>query len=305
MSGFGDLNPNGASMIVFFNDGDNSNNRDVVIFDGNDSNIDFAGFIGNPNAPADPTGWNVLLSGINYTAGTANFQLHVADGQIFSDDALIVNTVTLVPAGSIFSGNSVPGANTGPEGNGNLWDIKTYDVTSFLSPGPNSLHLTTGVGSDCIALIAALVDLPAGAAPTTDITVAFDVKPAGCPNPVNIGSMGVTPTAILGTATFDVSKIDVSTVKLNGVSPSHSSMEDVGTPYAGSLVDCNSCKSAGADGNTDLTLKFSTQLLKTALGAVIDNQCVEVTVSGNLKAEFGGTPFTGKDIIRIIKKGKN
>ena len=153
------VNSNGASLIVFFNDGDSSNNRDAVIFDGNDSNI--------PNS-FDAPGWNVTLAGINYTAGTAAMQLHVSDGQTFSDDALVLNSTTLVPTGAIFQGDSVPGVNNGPSGNGRLWDIKSFDVTSFLSPGPNTLTLTTGVVSDCLSLVVAIVDLPAGAAPADE-----------------------------------------------------------------------------------------------------------------------------------------
>ena len=159
------VNSNGASLVVFFNDGNSTNNRDVVMFDGNDSNI---------NNPFDAPGWNVSLPGINYTSGTASMQMHVADGQTFPDDALVLNSTVLVPTGNIFQGDSVPGVNNGPSNNGRLWDIKNFDVTSFLSPGPNTLTLTTGVNSDCLALVLAIVDLPAGAAPGQLITLMLD-----------------------------------------------------------------------------------------------------------------------------------
>lgn len=190
LSGFGSLNPNGASLVVFFNDGNSNNNRDVVIFEGNDSNIPFAGISGNPNAPADPEGWNVLLSGINYSSGQANIQMHVGDGQAFDDDAIRINSVVLVPRGAIFNGNSVPGENQISGNQGNLWDIKTYDVTSFLTPGNNTLNLTTGVASDCLGLVAAIIDLPAGAAPPLPNTV-FYSKPSG--NLHVLASWGVNP----------------------------------------------------------------------------------------------------------------
>lgn len=302
LSGFGDLNPNGASLIVFFNDANNSNNRDVVIFDGNDSNIGFDGITGNPNAPADPAGWNVLLSGINYTSCNANIQMHVADGQAFPDDAMLVNSQQLVPAGENFDGNSVPGANNGPTNNGNLWDIRTFDITSFLSPGPNTFNLTAGSSGDCLSLIVALIDLPAGAAPVTDIKVAFDFKPQGCPNPFNVNTKLIVTAAILGSANFDVSKIDVSTVKLNGVSPLLSGIVDVAAPFGGILTDCSSCTAAGPDGIKDLMLKFNSQALLTALGAITDGQCVKVLLTGKLLPTFGSTPITGEDKIIIIKK---
>ncbi|MCJ7635524.1 hypothetical protein MUP77_24440 [Candidatus Bathyarchaeota archaeon] len=147
---------NGASLIVFFDDGNAANNRDVVLFDGNDSNI--------PNI-YDADGWNVTLSGINYASGTASIDLHVGDGQTYTDDALILNGNTLVAAGAIFQGVSVPNGASAAQTNGGLWDIKSYNVTADLTPGPNTLTLTTGVNSDCLSLVVAAVNLPAGAAP--------------------------------------------------------------------------------------------------------------------------------------------
>ena len=147
---------NGASLIVFFDDGDDTNNRDVVLFDGNDSNI--------PNI-YDADGWNVTLSGINYASGTASIDLHVSDGQSYPDDALILNGNTLAAAGAVFQGLSVSNGASAGQTNGGLWDIKPYDVAAYLTPGPNTLTLTTGVNSDCLSLVVAAVNLPAGAAP--------------------------------------------------------------------------------------------------------------------------------------------
>lgn len=174
-----DADVNGVSLLVFFNDGNAANNRDIVMFDGNDSNI---------NNTFDANGWNTSLPGINYTSGTANLQLHVSDGQSFSDDALTLNAAVLAPAGPLFSGTSVPNGAGGPS-NGGLWDINTYNVTSFLSPGPNTLTLTTGVNSDCLSLVVAAFDLPAGAAPTA--------------NPCATEPTPVIGTDIIGTAGND------------------------------------------------------------------------------------------------------
>lgn len=150
-------NINGASLIVFYNDGNSANNRDVVMFDGNDSNI--------PN-PYDADGWNITLAGISYTSGTADAQFHVSDGQPFTDDALIANGTTLAPAGSVFDGTTLPvGVNTDPYYQ--LWDISSFDVTSLLSPGLNTLNITTGENQDCLSCTLIAVDLPAGAAPPT------------------------------------------------------------------------------------------------------------------------------------------
>jgi len=145
---------NGASLIVFYNDGNKANNRDVVMFNGNDSNI---------NNAFDAPGWNINLNGIKYTSGTANAQFHVSDGQVFPDAAVIANGTTIAPAGSVFDGTTVPNAS------GNrvqtLWDIKDFNVTSLLNPGLNHLNITSGVNSDCLSCVLIAVDLPAGSAP--------------------------------------------------------------------------------------------------------------------------------------------
>jgi hypothetical protein len=154
--GYPTVNPNGASLVVFFADGDPDNDRDVVVFAGNDSNA---------TNPFDSPGWDVMLAGINYTGGSAGLELHVADGQQLLDAALILNGLELEPEGIIFGGFSVPGVGNGPTGNGRLWDIRSWDVTSWLIAGANSLHLTSGRRSDLLALVVVLVDLPAGAAP--------------------------------------------------------------------------------------------------------------------------------------------
>jgi hypothetical protein len=54
--------------------------------------------------------------------------------------------------------------------NGNLWDIATFDITSFLAMGNNNLNITLGPGfNDAIAAIAAVVNLPSGAAPVRSV----------------------------------------------------------------------------------------------------------------------------------------
>jgi hypothetical protein len=164
LTGFGSSTPantNGASLIIFYDDGNPTNNRDVFILNGNDSNKDNS---------YDAPGWTATITNLNYSVGTANLQLHVADGQTFLDDALLINGSTLVAAGPIFQGDSVPSANNGPTDNGSLWDIKTFNVTPFLSHGLNNLTLTTGVLNDYLGLIVAIYDLPAGAvSPSTTL----------------------------------------------------------------------------------------------------------------------------------------
>ncbi len=154
-----DAEVNGASLMVFFDDGDDSNNRDVVLFDGNDSNT---------TNEFDADGWNVSLPGINYSEGSAAMRLIVSDGQGFTDDGVTVNGTVIAPGPEVFQGDTVPSA--GSDNNGFLWDQKSYDVTSLLTPGDNTLALSSGYTSDCLSLIVAAVDLPAGSAPNQPTT---------------------------------------------------------------------------------------------------------------------------------------
>jgi len=292
LSEFGDLNPNGASIVVLYNDGNSGNNRDVVLFEGNDSNQAFAGFPGDPDAPADPAGWDVTLAGINYSSGTANIQMHVGDGQAFPDGALIVNGTTIANAGPVFDGTTVPG--------GLLWDIKSFNVSSLLSPGLNTLNLTSVINSDCLSLILALIDLPAGTAPPTkNVSVPLDIRPSQCPNEFNCNEKGLVTVAIGGSTALDIAQIDRSSIRINGIAPKEFSVADVTTPYRGTVTDCKTCVLGKADGKRDLVLKFDIQQIGKTLGNVKVNQCIKITLTGRKLAEFGGEPLTGIDFITI------
>jgi len=158
-----DADINGVELVVFYDDGNAANNRDVVIFDGNDSN--------QPNS-FDTPGWDVTLSGINYTSGSAALELIVSDGQTFPESEVTINSQPFLAAGDLFDGNTVPAGN-GDDHSGGLWDQDNYDVTSYLTPGPNTLSIQSPVGgSDCLSLVAAAIDLPAGSAPNQPPPVA-------------------------------------------------------------------------------------------------------------------------------------
>ncbi len=130
-------------------------------------------------------------------------------------------------------------------------------------------------------------------------SVALDIKPGSCPNPVNLKSKGVLPVAILGTTTFDVRNVNAASLKLAGVSPLRSSIEDVSRPVANRRSDCD-CTTKGPDGFGDLTLKFDMQEVVTAIGQVSDGEVKVLTLTGNL---MDGTPIEGKDCIVIRANG--
>ena len=149
----GTTNINGVSLIVFFDDGDATNNRDVVLFNGNDSNM--------PN-DYDIDNWNAALNGVNYTGGAAELVLHVSDGQRAEDGTLTFNG-SILGSGELFAGDGVQyGYGTFPN-NDALWDIERYDISPFIQTN-NSLSLN--LVSDAVGLIVAQFNLPTGSAPT-------------------------------------------------------------------------------------------------------------------------------------------
>ncbi len=144
------------------------------------------------------------------------------------------------------------------------------------------------------------------------VSVFVDIKPGSCPNSFNPDSNGVLPIAILGTANFDASMIDVGSVLLSradgvggqvapheGPPGPQSTFEDVATPFEGETCDCHDL---GGDGIVDLSLKFKTddvvdvlELDELPAGAL-----VELVVSGSL---LDGTPISGSDCIRLVPPG--
>ena len=154
-------------------------------------------------------------------------------------------------------------------------------------------------------------------------SVPVDIKPGGCPNPLNVGSQGVLPVAILGTSDLDVTTIKPETVTLNGVlilskqedplkmkkkikilvsklSPLRSSLEDVGTPYEPFVgkIDPYQCNDLGPDGHLDLVFKFDTQAIAASLSDVEDKEVITLQLRGQL---LDGTEISGEDVV-IIRK---
>jgi len=154
--------------------------------------------------------------------------------------------------------------------------------------------------------------------------VPADIKPMGCPNPLNVGSKGVLPFAILGTSDLDVTAIDPKTVTLAGVvilskqeawkmgkkirtlvselSPLRWSLEDVGTPYEpfAGKIDPYQCNDLGPDGHLDIVFKFDTQVIAASLSDVEDKEVITLQLRGQL---LDGTEISGEDVV-IIRKGK-
>jgi len=73
-----DVDVNGAALIVFYNDGNTANDRNVVLFNGNDSNVTTG-----PSYNAD--GWDETIAGVPYPgSGSASLDLVVSDVEMQS-----------------------------------------------------------------------------------------------------------------------------------------------------------------------------------------------------------------------------
>jgi hypothetical protein len=147
----GDINANGASLVVFYRSSDQDELGDVFVFDGNDSSA---------NNPFDPPGWRATLAGWGELDPTheVSMTLHVADGQSFATGAVYADGQQIIPSNS-FQGDTLPGG-TGPTGNGNLWDIVEADVTDVATGG--GFELTSPHVNDCVSLVVAVVSVRGG-----------------------------------------------------------------------------------------------------------------------------------------------
>lgn len=141
--------------------------------------------------------------------------------------------------------------------------------------------------------------------------VPLDIKPGSCPNALNVRAKGpgmitsagvgipsasVFPVAILGSADFDVSTIDLASLRLQGLEPIRTGLADVAAPVTDDPSQGCECTTEGPDGFTDLTMKFDKRNIIGMLGDVVDGEEVMLQLTGAL---LDGTPIAGGDCVLI------
>jgi hypothetical protein len=115
--------------------------------------------------------------------------------------------------------------------------------------------------------------------PVTQVQI--DIKPGSFPNSINLGSGGVVPVAIFGSADLDAAAIDPSSITLASAPVQ---LRGNGTPQA-SLQDVN------GDGIPDLVVQVVTEALQ------LSDTDTQAILEGRT---WDGTPFTGTDSVRIV-----
>ena len=125
------------SLVVLYEDADLSNDRDLYLFQGNDSD---RAFPDPPATPIEPADWNVIISSVNYGgSGAATLELHVSDGSdgaVFgdsSDDGPVkLNNSLIAGEGTAVTFDGVPGS---------VFHIPQGTVETFEPTGDKNLRV--------------------------------------------------------------------------------------------------------------------------------------------------------------------
>jgi hypothetical protein len=208
----------------------------------------------------DPTG----EKGNMYLAGIVDFHAGVVDGFIDVMDA----TITVYGTGFEDSSGPISATEWTPAGGSDTL-TGTYENDTPISLLFNSDTAIT------------LVDTGGGG----PIEVTIDIKPGSDPNPINQGSNGLVPVAILTTDDFDASTVDPGTVALAGAEVA---VRGKSEKLMARLEDVD------GDGDYDLMLQVDTE----SMADLGDGG--EVILTGYTYEEFGGEEIQGTDSVIIV-----
>lgn len=277
---FADWSPDGSKIAFFKNNGTSPGEIYVMNADGTQQ-TQLTATPRDDHAPA----WSPDGSKIAFTSGisgsVASYEIYVMNANGSGQMALTNNSANDAnPAWS-------------PDG--------TKIVFSSLRDG-GGIYVMNPDGTEQTRVTNSPDGGPAWQPVVTTVSVQIDIKPGGQPNSINLASQGVIPIALFGSATFDVSMVDIGSVLFAGASVAHYGWEDV-----------------NGDGLMDLMLHFRTQntnlrdlyaqLLADAdthtdgkLDAgVSTRQTVAVSLTGALT---NGEEFSGADELDLFFSGK-
>ncbi len=279
--------------------------RGLILYNGLDQDYQYNGeknlrkiWVQELQQPFNPSNLpcGVTVVGITLTPPNATNIV----GQTHTVTATLKDQLGTPQPGILVTFNVVSGPNSGTTGNGTT-DKGGQASFSYIGSG--------GVGIDEIQ--ACFTDESGQQVCSQKVTkewiitsileVPVDVRPLMCNNLLIVNDIGVFPAAILGTSSFDVTQVDVSTVKLESISPRRSVLLDVASPfmpYTGKK-DFSYCTTAGPDGFMDLTMTFSTKSIIAALGPVANGDVKVLHLTGKL---LDSTDIVGEDVVLIIKK---
>jgi hypothetical protein len=223
--------------------------------------------IGDPpvcDVPPTPTGTVTVFAGSPYTATIQGSDIDVGDTLTLNSSGLPAGAST-VPA--------LPTSSASPVSSVLSWTPGLAQV------GPHPMFFTitdqTGQQANCPFTIDVQLGIP----------VKVDLKPGSNPNcviPQGKGGSAVSVT-IFGSADFDVTDVDTSTVVFGGASVTRSSIED-------SLME-DPTLTFTQDGIPDLVLKFKkADMTFPAEGS----NCAFIELTGET---LDGTPITGGDVL--------
>ena len=155
-------------------------------------------------------------------------------------------------------------------------DVSAWHDEYLTFPAFLTVLATYVVGGNVAALGGAQVII----GPAAEI----DIKPGSDPNSINLKNKnGVIPVGLLGSETFDVTTVDVTTLVFEGALPDHD-LTDAAV-YAGHLQDVND------DGFLDLVSHYRAQ--ETGLTGASIEGCLDFTADS--------VDFTACDAVRIVK----
>jgi hypothetical protein len=175
-NGGAEMDADGASLIVFYDDSNAANDRDVALFEGNDANYAFG-------YPGETDGWQLTLPNIHYTTGIASASFHASGGShgaMGPDEDLVftatpdsggTNPLTIEDTGLLWDGRSLPAHRPGPFGLGDSYDMHRFDITALFNsvPATYTVNLDTNfddvIEGNCKKIALAILAFKAGALP--------------------------------------------------------------------------------------------------------------------------------------------